>query len=211
MNTPKTFTLLLIGLAFCSQTIHAQDTSKNKQPNNAPIFAAIEQEPAFPGSVKAFNKFILHNLKYPKVANVLGLTGKVYVSFIIEKDGSVTNVKPTSCTGAGCESEAARVISMSPQWNPGTQDGRAVRVFYTVPIEFYFEDDWGKTRMRKLKNSEFGFLFYINNKIFSLNEAEQIIGKSFDPGQIASVEPCSDPQYAVPDKNETYLVVMKNH
>ena len=203
---------LLLSLAIIPFLSNAQASATTDTAKTAPrkIFTAIEQEPSYPGGVAAFQKFIVHNLKYPKVASLLGLKGKVYVSFIIETDGSVTNVRPTSCTGAGCESEAVRVISISPQWHPGMQEGRPVRVAYTVPIEFYFQDDWGKTRMRKLRNSDLGFLFYIKNKVYSIDEAQIIMGKSFDPDQIASVEPCSDPQYTVSDKKETYLVVMKN-
>ncbi|MGN6640532.1 MAG: energy transducer TonB [Mucilaginibacter sp.] len=205
MNVPKTFIALLVGMP-CIISAHAQDTTKTKPP----IFAVFDIEPAFPGGAKAFNKYIASNLKYPTVARLLGLTGKVYLTFIIERDGTVTNVKPVKCLGAGCESEAVRVVSMSPKWNPGSQNGRAVRVAYMVPITFYFEDDPGKTALKKLRKSEYGFAFFINGQTYSLDEAQQILGKSFDPATIETVEDLDDPKYVVPGKTANYLVIMKN-
>ena len=100
------------------------------------VNAQEEQKPEFPGGIKAFNKYIAGNLKYPEVANLVGLEGKVYISFVITKNGSITDVKPIKCLGAGCESEAVRVISMSPRWKHGTQYGRPVKFQYTVPVSF---------------------------------------------------------------------------
>src|SRR5258708_14064803 len=104
MNTPKTFTLLIIGIALNSGIAYAQDTSKNTS-SQPKIFAAIEHEPSFPGGIQAFFKYITSNLQYPAVAKLLGLTGKVYVSFVVERDGAISDVRPVKCLGAGCESE----------------------------------------------------------------------------------------------------------
>lgn len=215
MNIPKTFTLLLIGLAFYSQAAYAQDTSKNTSAQSK-MFAGFEQEPVFPGGYQQFYKYIASNLKYPAVARLLGLTGKVYLTFVIDRDGTITDVKPIRCLGAGCESEAVRVVSMSPKWQPGIQKGRPVRVQYTIPIAFGFRTESGdlvvpeKTLMSNLRKSGYGFAFFINNKTYSLDDAQQILGKSFDPSAIVSVEVCSDPQYIIANKKETYLVVMTN-
>jgi protein TonB len=123
MNQPKTLIALLTCIVFAVGA-RAQDTTKTQ----SNIFIAIEHEPDFPGGLQAFYKYIGSNLRYPKVAKVLGLTGKVYLTFVIDKDGSVR------CLGAGFESEAVRVVSMSPKRSPGIQKGQTVRVSYTMPI-----------------------------------------------------------------------------
>ena len=211
MNIPKTLIALSICMAF-AVGVHAQDTTKT-QPS---IFVAVEQVPAFPGGLPAFYKYIGSSLKYPRVARILGLTGKVYLTFVIDKDGTVTDVKPVKCLGAGCESEAVRVVSMSPKWSPGIQKGRPVRVHYTMPITFSLESENGdrvnpdKTLMKNLRNSEYGFAFFIKGQTYSLDDAQKILGKSFNPATIETVENFDDPKFNVPEKQETYLVVMKN-
>jgi protein TonB len=215
MNIPKTFILLLIGTAFNSGIVCAQDTSKNVY-SHSPIFAAVEIEPTFPGGKQAFYRYIASALKYPTVARLLGLTGMVYITFVVDKDGSVTDVTPIKCLGAGCESEAVRVVSMSPKWNPGAQKGQPVRVIYTVPITFDLVTENGesayidKTFMKHLRKSQYGFAFFIKGQTYSLDDAQKILGKSFDPANIETVENYDDPKYVVPDKKGTYLVVMKN-
>lgn len=211
MSQPKTLIALFLCMTFAAG-VRAQDTTKT-QPN---IFAAIEQEPAFPGGLPAFYKYITTSLKYPQVARILGLTGKVFISFIVERDGSVSDVRPVKCMGAGCESEAVRVVSMSPKWIPGVQKGRAVRVQYTMPISFNLQTEDGgrvpdKTSMKALRKSEYGFSFFIKGQTYTLDEAEKILGKTFNPATIEAVENFDDPKFVVPDKKETYLVVMKNH
>ena len=188
----------------------AQDTSKKS--SNLPAVVSIGQEPVFPGGIPAFNKYLIKNVKYPEVAKVVGLSGKVYVSFIVERDGSVSDAKPVRCMGAGCESEAVRVVSSMPNWIPGSMDGKPVRVQYTVPINFFMTYDDSKitTRIKDLRNSDFGFFFYIKGKTYTLDEAQAILGKTFDPSTIASVEDFHDPQYNVPNKKGNYLIIMKN-
>ena len=118
--------------------------------------------------------------------------------------------------GAGCESEAVRVVSMSPKWSPGVQKGQPVRVQYNVPITFDLQTESGesanidKTFMKHLRKSEYGFAFFIKGQTYSLDDAQKILGKSFNPANIETVENYYDPKYVVPDKKETYLVVMKN-
>lgn len=214
MNKPKTITLLL-GIILKTGIAFAQDTSKNAS-TQPPIFIAVENEPVFPGGTQAFYKYIASTLKYPGVARLLGLTGKVYLTFVVDRDGSVTDVKPIKCLGAGCESEAVRVVSMSPKWQPGIQKGRPVRVMYTMPITFDLRTENGesanvdKTFMKHLRKSEYGFAFFIKGQTYSLDDAEKILGKSFNPANIETVENYDDPKYVVPDKKGTYLVVMKN-
>ena len=96
----------------------------------------IEVYPEFVGGMKEWTKFIQRNLRYPQMAMDEGKQGKVYISFVVEKDGSVTNVTVIRGIGYGCDEEALRVISKSPKWKPGKQNGQNVRVKYTMPLGF---------------------------------------------------------------------------
>lgn len=96
----------------------------------------IEVYPEFVGGMKAWTKFIQKNLRYPPMAMDQGKQGKVFISFVVEKDGSVSNVTVVKGIGYGCDEEAMRVISKSPKWKPGKQNGQNVRVKYTIPLGF---------------------------------------------------------------------------
>lgn len=101
-----------------------------------PVFLAVENQPEFPGGDNALAEFIASNVKYPPAAREYGIEGKVYVSFIIEKDGSVTNIKVLKGVGGSCDEEAKRVVSLLPNFIPGKQNGRLVRVQFNIPINF---------------------------------------------------------------------------
>lgn len=102
------------------------------------IFTVVEVMPEYPGGVNEMMKFLAENIKYPTAAKENGVSGKVYVSFIVEKDGLISDITILRGIGAGCDEEAIRVIKMMPKWKPGTQRGQAVRVQYNVPIKFTF-------------------------------------------------------------------------
>lgn len=99
-------------------------------------YAMVETEPEFPGGTTVFGEFISHNVVYPIAARKNGTQGHVIVTFVIESDGTLTNVKVAKGIGYGCDEESVRVVKLSPPWKPGYQDGRPVRVVYTVPISF---------------------------------------------------------------------------
>jgi TonB family protein len=92
--------------------------------------------PQFPGGDEARTKYMVNTIKYPAEAKEKGLQGTVYVGFIVEKDGSISNVKVQKGIGKSCDVEALRVIQAMPKWTPGTQNGKPVRVQFTVPISF---------------------------------------------------------------------------
>jgi len=96
----------------------------------------IENYPEFPGGHSAFIKFLSRNLKYPGIAVEKGIEGKVLISFIIEKNGRLSNIKILRGIGFGCDEEAVRVLEKSPEWKPGIQNKQKVRVAYTLPINF---------------------------------------------------------------------------
>ena len=105
-------------------------------PSNDTVFNIVEEMPKFPGGDEAMFKFIAENVKYPEKAKDENISGRVFISFVIEKDGSVSNVKVLRGIGGGCDEEAARVISSMPKWKPGKQKGEFVRVSYQIPIMF---------------------------------------------------------------------------
>ena len=92
--------------------------------------------PEFPGGDKGFHQFIADNIKYPAEAKGEGLKGRVFVNFIVEPDGSVSDIRVLRGIGGGCDEEAVRVVESMPKFKPGIQDGEAVRVSYTVPVFF---------------------------------------------------------------------------
>ncbi|MBV8390030.1 MAG: energy transducer TonB [Mucilaginibacter sp.] len=110
--------------------------SETSSAGNSKIFTAVEQEPSFPGGLEKFYKFLQSNIRYPAVAFEKKVQGKVFISFVVEKDGSLTDIKVVRGIGSGCDEEAVRVIGISPKWKPGIQNGRPVRVQYTMPISF---------------------------------------------------------------------------
>ncbi len=102
-------------------------------------FVAVENMPEFPGGEAALYKYLTKNLKYPDIAREQNIQGKVYVQFIVEKDGSITDPKAIRDIGGGCGDEAVRVVSGMPKWKPGNQRGRNVRVQFTLPVAFQLE------------------------------------------------------------------------
>lgn len=104
--------------------------------DNSIHIAGIDVFPEFPGGMEAWSKFIQKNLRYPYTAQDANIQGKVYLSFVVEKDGSITDVSVTRGIGGGCDEEAMRVIKKSPKWRPGMQNSRAVRVRYSMPINY---------------------------------------------------------------------------
>ncbi len=116
----------------------ASSVTVNKNSSNSePIsFAAVEKLPSFPGGEAAFGKYLSTAIRYPKQAKDENIQGRVTVSFIVEKDGKLNNIKVLRDLGGGLGIEAVRVLSASPAWNPGMQNGKPVRVAYTMPIQF---------------------------------------------------------------------------
>lgn len=100
------------------------------------IFTVVENDPEFPGGMEALYKYLAENIKYPQLARENGITGKVYVTFVVERDGSIANPKILRDIGGGCGAEAIRVVKAMPKWTPGKQRGKAVRVQFNLPVNF---------------------------------------------------------------------------
>ncbi len=100
------------------------------------IFEIVEENPEFPGGQEAMMKYLRDNIRYPTIARESGIQGSVFVTFVVEKDGSVTNVEILRGIGGGCDQEAIRVVKNMPNWKPGRQRNQPVRVQYRMPIRF---------------------------------------------------------------------------
>lgn len=100
------------------------------------IFDVVEEEPSFPGGFEALYKFIGKKMKYPSQARRMGIEGKVYLQFVVEKDGSIGGLFVAKGVGAGLDEESLRVMNLVPNFNPGKQRGKPVRVRMTIPINF---------------------------------------------------------------------------
>jgi protein TonB len=104
--------------------------------NTVHTINSIEVMPAFPGGETAWAKFLQKNLHYPGAALDAGISGKVYISFVVEKDGHLSNITVDRTPGYGLDAEAIRVLKLVPPWKPGIQNGQAVRVRYSMPFNF---------------------------------------------------------------------------
>ena len=100
------------------------------------IFTIVETYPQPQGGYEEFYKFVFERIEYPKVALRAGIEGKVFVQFVVEKDGSMSDFVVAKGIGAGCDEEAVRVLKMAPNWSPGKQRGKPVRVRMILPIKF---------------------------------------------------------------------------
>ena len=100
------------------------------------VFDVVEEMPSFPGGQGALMSYLASNIKYPVVAQENGVQGRVIVSFVVERDGSISDVKVARSVDPSLDREAQRVVKSMPKWKPGKQNGSAVRVKYTVPVVF---------------------------------------------------------------------------
>ncbi len=104
------------------------------------VFTIIESMPEYPGGMGKLMSFLAKNLKYPLLAKQKGIQGSVYVQFVIEADGSISNLKVLRGIGGGCDEEAMRVVSKMPKWTPGKQKGKPIRVSYNLPVKFTLQN-----------------------------------------------------------------------
>ncbi len=103
------------------------------------IFTVVEQMPEFPGGTAKMMKYLSENIEYPQMAREVGVQGTVFVTFVVEPDGSITNVRVLRGIGSGCDEEAIRVVKTMPKWTPGKQRNKPVRVQFNLPVRFILE------------------------------------------------------------------------
>lgn len=100
------------------------------------VFLQVETDPEFPGGVEAMMKFLADNIVYPQEAKDNKIEGRVIVTFVVEKDGSISSIRVLRDIGGGCGAEVVRVVKLMPKWKPGMQNGKPVRVQYNLPVQF---------------------------------------------------------------------------
>ena len=130
----KILVLVAMMVAFGFSTASAQKTVVSQK--NEKVFDVVEQMPEYPGGMQALFEFLSQNIKYPEDAQKQKVEGRVIVTFVVETDGSISNVEVAKHAFPSLDNEAVRVIQAMPNWTPGKQGGEVVRVKYTVPIVF---------------------------------------------------------------------------
>lgn len=132
---------ILLALACGLATIVSAQAPQSPIPEkntSSQIFTVVEKQPEYPGGMESLYQFIAANINYPEACKEQKISGKVYVTFVIEEDGSISNIRvlrdpdPEGRLGE----EAMRVVSLMPKWKPGAQRGKAVRVQYNLPVNF---------------------------------------------------------------------------
>jgi len=126
----KKILFTLIALTFILSAKAQQKDTTNR------TFTTVEHIPEFPGGMKAFYNFLSSNIHYPALSREKGIQGRVIVTMIVEKDGTLSNIKIARGIADDIDKEALRVIALSPNWKPGIQNGKPVRVSYAIPINF---------------------------------------------------------------------------
>lgn len=132
------FFLMLTNLVTLAQNkVEAPKAEEAVAPENE-IFTIVEQMPEFPGGQSALMQYLSSNINYPETCRKMGVEGKVYLKFIVDKLGNITNVQVLRGIPDGqlLEKEAIRVVQSMPKWSPGKQLGKAVDVYFTIPIAF---------------------------------------------------------------------------
>ena len=111
-------------------------TAQNKKAAKDKVLEKAEVMPEYPGGDQAMMQFVAENVKYPQEAIDKEISGRVMVGFVVEKDGSISDVKVVKGIGGGCDEEAVRVVNAMPKWKPGMDKGKPVRVSYMMPFSF---------------------------------------------------------------------------
>lgn len=124
--------------------IVVDETSKKEEPVDIKpveeeVFTVVEQQAEFQGGQSAMGKFLQKNLRYPPPAQRANVSGKVFLSFVVDRNGDISDVSVLKGLGFGCDEEAIRVVKSMPKWNPGKQSGRSVKSKFNLPISFVLE------------------------------------------------------------------------
>jgi TonB family protein len=145
--------ILGIGLIFSVSAISVNTIQNNQsksqsseKANQKDAQQLVEVQPSFPGGQDAMSKFLVEKIKYPVDAMKKNIMGTVYVSFTVETDGTLTDVKILKGIGSGCDEETIRVVKLMPKWVPGKAKGQPVKAQITLPVKFKLDDDKGKDK-----------------------------------------------------------------
>lgn len=121
----------------CNDQVMAQEIKAKVPPSESnEVYMVVDQLPEYRGGSEELMSFLASELRYPKDSRRMGIEGTVFVQFVVEKDGTLTDIKLQRGIDSACDAEAVRVIKLSKPWNPGVQNGKAVRTQMTLPIKF---------------------------------------------------------------------------
>ena len=126
----KKLLLMMFFMAFVSVGAYSQSEADDE------VYKIVEEMPQFPGGAAKMMEYVQQNLIYPEEARANNVQGRVFVNFIIERDGTISNVEVKRGIGSGCDEEAVRLVKLMPKWTPGKQRGNAVRCSYMLPVVF---------------------------------------------------------------------------
>lgn len=115
------------------------EVEKEEEVEEATVFFIVEEMPQFPGGPAELNKYIAQSVKYPVIAQENGIQGRVYISFVVNSKGKIENVKVARGVDASLDKEAVRVVESMPDWKPGKQGNKAVKVSFTIPVNFVLQ------------------------------------------------------------------------
>jgi len=132
--------IVVLALTLFSAKVNGQN--KTIQMTNDPnrIYEQVDMNPEYPGGIKEFYNYLGKTIKYPAEARKNKIQGRVFVQFIVEKDGTLTGIKALRGPGHGLNEEAVRAVRLSAKWKPGMQGGKIVRVQFTIPVNFTLAD-----------------------------------------------------------------------
>ena len=128
--------IIMMAIAACMMTLGAQAQVQKRNTAPQDVFDVVEEMPQYPGGMQAMLSFLQENITYPKDAQEKKISGRVLVTFVVEKDGSISNVETVKSVFPSLDEEAVRIVKAMPNWKPGKQNGKVVRVKYTLPISF---------------------------------------------------------------------------
>ena len=171
------------------EEVKVQAVKRTAWTNDELIFETVEDNPKFPGGVKAMYNFIAGNLKYPVEAQKNNITGKVFVKFVVRQDGSISNMKVLKGIGYGCDEETVRVISQMPRWIPGKQNGKPVNVMFTMPINFVIEPQPAHKTGFFVPSKDPSIQFKINSLDLDSEPLFVLDGKEVNRETLARIDP----------------------
>lgn len=191
-------TITIMGYA---KTITAVSPADNNSDNTVYSFVSMDTPPSYPGGIAKFYQFLMSTIKYPKLAVENNIQGNVFVSFTVEKDGSLSDIKIDRKLGYGTDEEAVRVLGLSKKWNPGIQNGKLVRVKYNIPIRFALPK-------LDVPNSENPPLYIVDDKEVTVEEAKKISPQDIQSISILKDSKATD-KYGEKGKNGVVVIITK--
>ena len=171
-------------------------------PDGKEVFKKVDEMPRFPGGDKGMMEYISQNIKYPVEAQNQGIQGMVVVRFVVNKTGEISDVTVLRSLTSTCDTEAVRVVKAMPKWTPGKQGGKAVDVYYTLPIQYRLQASDNNVENKKTPEIPDDVVFIVDGKTVSREEAMAIT-----PDKIKSMNVIKDKSN--PDKGTVEITLKK--